>query len=274
MCPPQRALDDLPGTERLTTRIAEESRLLDRAERAASASELVLAPVQLHHRNLQRRLREAARPQGAFEFTDPESVGRTVVAAADGSTAALDRVDRLSLLRSLARDGADLPAALRSLLVGGGDAGARRAERVRSEIESLTNHHPVRVEALRDAATGLDAPIDGDAARLVDGALRAEAALRDRGRAAVSTTALLRRATRRIDRSGGDAWDAAFPEAERVSIVGVGALSAPYVDLVSALLASTAVAVEIHFRPGTGAFLDARLPELLSVPDPGREVAP
>lgn len=286
MCPHQHPRDDSSLTDRLSTHVGDESRLLDRARRASTPSELVVAPVQLHQRNLQRRLREAARPQGGFAFTDPESIGRSVAREAGGTTRSLDRIDRLALLGS--RSPSESPASpddsgpssgdadarptFRERLGTGGDTGARHVEQVRSTIESMTNFHPDRIGALRAAARDRRPPVDADAAALVDAAVDAERALRDRARGAVSRVDVLRRATRDVDRTGGAAWTAAYPDIERVSIVGVSTLSAPYVDLVCAVLATTTVDVELHLRPGTGPFLDERLPALLAVDGPGREV--
>lgn len=281
MSPRRNAAADRELLTALTTHVGDEERLLDRAERASSPSELVIAPVQLHRRNLQRRLREAADPRDAFEFTDPESTAEAVLARTDEAHVALDRVDRLSLLRSPTDTGgiaaAKLPPAVRGMDVdepAGDDRtrDARHAEQVRSEVESMTNFHPARIDALRDATGELRAPIDAESDALVARGIGIETALRERTDDGVSRAELLRRATRRIDRTDGAAWGAAFPSIDRVSFVGVSSVSAPYVDLLHAILAATDVAVEVHLRPGTGPFLEGRLPELLAVDDPGREV--
>lgn len=273
--------DDRELLTSLTTHVGDEERLLDRAERTSSPSELVIAPVQLHRRNLQRRLREAADPRDAFEFTDPESAAEAVLARTDGTHVALDRVDRLSLLRSPTDPGgiaaSELSPAVQGVDVDGRAVDdrtrdAQHAEQVRSEVESMTNFHPARVDALRDATDDLRAPIDAESDALVARGIGIEAALRERTDDAVSRADLLRRATRRIDRTDGSAWAAAFPAIDRVSFVGVSSVSAPYVDLLHAILAATDVAVEVHLRPGTGPFLEGRLPELLAVDGPGREV--
>lgn len=276
----------------LTTYVGDEERLLDRARRTASPSELVIAPVQLHQRNLQRRLRETAEPRDAFDFVDPESVGERILSSTDrtdgtlsethgihethGTHVALDRIDRLSLLRSLvdsgSTGGSELPPAVRELGVDGRESGEQHVEQVRSEVESMTNFHPARVDALRNATSDVRAPIDDEADSLVDGGIAIETALRERTSKAVSKADLLRRATRYVDGTDGTAWQAAFPEIDRVSFVGVSSVSAPYVDLLHAMLAATDVSVEIHLRPGTGAFLDDRLPELLAIDGPGQEV--
>lgn len=291
MNPRQHAAADRELLTSLTTYVGDEERLLDRARRTASPSELVIASVQLHQRNLQRRLREAAEPRDAFDFVDPESVGERILSATDGTDGtdethgihethethvSLDRIDRLSLLRSLtdsgSTGGSELPPAVRELGVGGRESGEQHVEQIRSEVESMTNFHPTRVDALRNATSNIRAPIDDEADSLIDGGIAIETALRERTSKAVSKADLLRRATRYVDGTDGGAWQAAFPEIDRVSFVGVSSVSAPYVDLLHAMLAATDVSVEIHLRPGTEAFLDDRLPELLAIDGPGREV--
>ncbi|WP_241686144.1 hypothetical protein [Halorubrum amylolyticum] len=249
----------------------EEERLLDRAERTATPTELVLAPTELHHRNLQRRLRDAARPHNAFAFVDPETVAEDLLEAASLTPTSLDRVDRLAILQSIPADPADQPPGLRPLLAARRDTGPQHLEQVRSEIESMTNFHPTRIEALRDITDDFAHPIADDATTLIDGGLAVETWLRGRTAKAVSKTALVRRATRHLDRSDGDTWTACYADIERVSLVGVSSISAPHADFLHGLCTATDVDIEIHLRPGTGEYLSERLPDLLAVASPGQE---
>jgi len=249
----------------------EEDRLLDRAKRTATPTELVLAPTELHHRNLQQRLRDAARPHNTFAFVDPETVAEELLEAAASTPTSLDRVDRLAILQSLPADSTDQPPGLRPLLSTRRDTGPQQLEQVRSEIESMTNYHPTRIEALHDVTDDFAHPIADDATTLIDGGLAVEAWLRGRTAKAVSKTALVRRATRHLDRSGGDAWTDRYPEIERVSLVGVSSISAPHADFLHGLCTATDVDIEIHLRPGTGEYLSERLPDLFAVESPGLE---
>ena len=249
----------------------EEERLLERADRTATPTELVLAPTELHRRNLQRRLRERARPQNAFEFVDPETVAEELLAAADTTPTSLDRVDRLALLQSLPSATPDQPPGLQPLLSTQHDTDPQQLEQIRVEIESMTNFHPDRVAALRDVTDAFAGPIADEATTLVDGGLAVETWLRDRTVKMVSKTALLRRATRRLD-GDDEVWTDRYPDIERVSLVGVSSIPAPEVDFLRSLCTATTVEIELHLRPGTSEYLTTHLPDLLSIEDPGQEV--
>ncbi|MFC7185993.1 hypothetical protein [Halorubrum yunnanense] len=248
----------------------EEERLLERADRTATPTELVLAPTELHRRNLQRRLRERAQPQNAFEFADPETVAEELLAATDSTPTSLDRVDRLALLRSLPSEPADQPPGLHPLLSTQHDTGPQQLEQIRVELESMTNFHPDRIAALRDVTDEFASPIADEATTLVDGGLAVETWLRDTAKA-VSKTALLRRATRRLD-GDDEVWTDRYPDIERVSLVGVSSIPAPEVDFLHGLCTATTADIELYLRPGTAEYLTTRLPDLLSIERPGREV--
>lgn len=232
----------------------------------------MLAPTELHQRNLQRRLREAARPQNAFTFVDPETVAEELLAATDTTPTHLDRVDRLAILQSLPAELAEQPPGLRSLLDTRRDEGAQQLEQVPSEIESVTNFHPARVEAVRSVTDEFARPIADETTTLVNGGVAIERWIRGRTAKTVSKAALLRRATRHLDRTDDNPWTERYPDIEQVSFVGVSSISAPYVDFLHALCTATGADIEIHLRPGTGDFLTERLPELLTIDNPGREV--
>ena len=58
----------------------------------------------------------------------------------------------------------------------------------------------------------------------------------------------------------------------RLTVVGLSSISAPQADFVHALLKSTSVDVHLHFRQRTGQYLEERVPSLLDIENPGREV--
>lgn len=253
----------------VAVRVGAVSSLLGRASAAAEPTELVVAPVELHRRNLQRRLREAHAPKDAFAFVDAPAVAKAVLDAAGERSRPIDRIDRLSLCRSaLAADAVDVPRRLR----GDAEGMPQVVEQVRGEVESVTNFHPARVEAFEATADGLYEPVDADARDVLDVALDAERALRERTPKAVSDTALVRRATRLLAATAGEAWTDAYPNIERVSLVGVSSVSAPQADLLGVLADETDAAVTVYARRGTGSYLEARLPSLLDVAEPGAEV--
>ncbi|MBX0325689.1 hypothetical protein EGH21_21975 [Halomicroarcula sp. F13] len=255
----------------VTLHVGAELELLDRACHAPRSTELVVAPVELHQRNVQRRLREARAPKDAFEFDDPVGLSRDVLRASDASTAAIDRIDRLTLVRAILDESASASPTV-SLPVGTPSGDPQYVEQIRTDVERATNFHPERVAAWDDAAGELDAPIDADTAALLETALDVERALRARTEEAVSETELVRRATRDLAATDGAAWAAAYPEIRRLSLVGLSSVSAALADLLHALVATTTLEVHVYFREGTGAYLEGRFPSLLGVEDPGLEV--
>ncbi|WP_435097135.1 hypothetical protein [Halorubrum sp. N11] len=262
--------DEIP--DRLTLHVGEEGRLFERARQRPTPTELVVSPVELHQRNVQRRLREARLPNDAFRFADPVGLCTTVLEAASRPTAAVDRVDRLSLIRSLLGPAESAVPADLLLPTGVSSRDPRQVEQIRTEVEAITNFHPNRIAAWTETTAALDEPIGDEAEDLLDAGLGIERELRDRTTEAVSETALLRRATRSITATNGSAWAEAYPEIDRLTLLGLSSLSAPHTDLVNGLLTATSLAVDVHFREGTGEYLRRRVSDLLAVGDPGTEV--
>ena len=259
-------------TDGLTLHCGDEHQIFERAQRCSRPTDLIVSPVELHQRNIQRRLREAGRSKDTFSFGDPVEIAIDLCTAANHDTTTIDRIDRLTLLRSILN--AQSAEAQREISLPPEYAGVdpQPVEQLRTEVETATNFHPERIAAWRETATTLDAPVNHDTNAILDSAIQTEQALRDRTGNAISETELLRRATRSIQETDGSVWDATYPHIERLSLVGVSSLSAPHTDLVHAMLAATSVDVHIHFRAGTGEYLTNRVNELLGVEDPGREV--
>jgi len=264
---PDRRDDEIP--DRLTLHVGDEGRLFERSRPRSRPNELVVSPVELHQRNVQRRLREARLPKDAFRFEDPVGVCLRVLESAGRPTGAVDRVDRLSLIRSIFGVTAPDDSTGFALSTGAPSRDPRRVERIRTEVEALTNFHPERLSAWTGTAAELDGPIDAEADAVLDAALGIERELRDRTAEAVSETALLRRATRSITATNGSVWREAYPDIDRLTLLGLSSLSAPHTDLVNALLTATAVEIHVHFREGTGEYLRRRVPGLLAIADPG-----
>lgn len=264
--------DDLP--DNLAVYTGGEERLFERAKACPKPTEIVVTSVELHRRNLQRRLRERSLPKDAFEFSDPVGVSKRLLQNAGEPTRAIDRIDRLTLLRSILSDVDDTGLELSSKIPQSISTDAQGVEQLRTEVESVTNFHPGRVESWKQVAKQLNEPIDQEAAERLTVALDVERELKSRTQQgkAVSETELIRRATRTLIETDGSIWDEAYKSIDRITFLGLGSLSATHADIVHALIQSTSVELDIHFRPGTGEYLSERLLTLLDVENPGQEV--
>ncbi|MFC7074711.1 hypothetical protein ACFQJ7_08410 [Halovenus rubra] len=250
--------------QNLTLIVGDEESLLSRATH--SSTEVVLAPVELHRRNVQRRLRERRLPTDRFDIAAVTDFSERLLQESGYKTATIDRIDRLTILRSLLVDGKHRitgPAV---------PADPQEGEQIRAEVENVTAFHPSRHEQLRTVADGLAAPIDADGTELVDAAVDIERCLRDRTDDAVSEVQNVRRATRTLIETEGGLWTTAYPDVERLSLVGVSSIPAAYVDLLHALLETTAVSITVYFRRGTGPYLAECFPKLLDISGPGTVV--
>ncbi|WP_218149972.1 hypothetical protein [Natronobacterium haloterrestre] len=252
--------------------MGDEEHLFERARCCSQPTELVVAPVELHRRNVQRRLRERNAPKDAFAFDDPEGVSKGILSAAGEPNKAIDRIDRLAQVRSILTELAEGDMDPLSLPPGVSSHDSRYIEQIRTEVEAVTNFHPERIEVWKHAADGLYAPIDSETGEILNLALAVERRLQNRTAKATSETDLVRRATRTIVSSSGSAWTEAYPEIERVTLLGLSGLSAPHADLLHALLATTSIDVHVHFREGSGAYLKRRMPALLDIEGPGQVV--
>ncbi|WP_418282053.1 hypothetical protein [Halorubrum sp. DTA98] len=258
--------------ERLTLYVGDEDELFERARRSTRPTELVVSPVELHQRNIQRRLREKNLSKDAFSFEDPVQLSIRLLESTERPTTTIDRIDRLTLLRSIlaettSQESSEIPFPPRFT-----SREPQQVEQIRTEVETVTNFHPERVAAWRDTADELDSPIDATATELLDTALGLERGLRERTSKAVSETELVRRATRSLMATDGSVWERAYPRIERLTLLGLSTLSAPHTDLVHGILATTTVEVHIHFRSESGVYLEDRAGDLLAVTDPGTEV--
>lgn len=250
----------------LTLHVGNAESLLERAESSSEQNELIFAPVELHRRNIQRRLRESEIPHSGLHFSDPAEVAVQLLETADLSTITIDRIDRLSMIRSV------LSAENSSISSPTIPSDPQSVEQIRTEIETVTGFHPERIGALREISADLTAPIDKDSTEILDAAVTIEQLLRQQTTKSVSDVELVRRATRVILSTHGDVLQEAFPSLNRVSLVGVSSIPAAHIDLLHAILTSLSVPVDIHFRLGTGTYLSQRLSQLLDVTEPGAVV--
>jgi hypothetical protein len=258
--------------ESVTVHVGDVEPLLGWADHASHVSNVVIAPVELHRRNLKLCLTDANRPLDAFAFTGPATVASYVLETAGKSSKALDRVDRLALLGDILSGENEATDRFR-LVVGGEPAQSGNAiEQARRELEVTTNYHPDRVREFRQAVESVPSPIDVDAGDLLDGTLAVERALRRRSEKSPSDGALIRRATRTVIDTDGAAWDEAYPSVERLALVGLSTVPATLVDLFSGVTSRCDVEAHLFLRRGTGSFLEHRLPDVWSVPEPGRVV--
>ena len=247
--------DAIPAS--VTVHVGDVGTLLGWAEHASRISTIVIAPVELHRRNLKLRLTDANLPLDAFAFTGPAAVASHVLETAEQSSKALDRVDRLALLGEILSGENEATDRFR-LVFGGEPAQSGNAvEQARRELEVATNYHPDRVRAFRRVVESARSPIDVDASDLLDGTLAVERALRRRSEKVPSD---------------GAAWDDAYPTVKRVALVGLSAIPATLVDLLSAIRSWCDVEAHVFLRRGTGPFLEQRLNDVWSVPNPGRVV--
>lgn len=228
--------------------------------------------MELHQRNIQRRLREANKPKDVFEFDDPVGVCRTILRGKSASAEAIDRIDRLALIRALLDNSSVSASPTVSLPAGIGTRDPQHVEQIRTEVETVTNFHRERIAAWENVSAELAMPIDTETAELLEAALDVERGLRERTSKAISETELVRRSTRTLFETDGVAWKKAFAQIERLSLVGLSTISAALADFVHALVATTRLDVHVHFRAATGKYLTNRVPDLLDVSAPGQVV--
>ena len=265
---------DLP----FEVRVGETDALWASAARSPTERHLVVTPVQLHRRNVKRRLREDARPRSEFAFARLVDVARDLAGAArkatdaEPTTETLDRIDRLALTRRVLRDEA-FPSETLARAVGAPAADrAERIERARTSLGMVTGFHPDRLDALRVVADETTGAAAEDARDLLEGLVALQVALGERTDAAVADTDLLRVATRHVAATPA-VWAEAYPEIERLSVAGVSMLTATLEDFLRTVGGRTAVDVSLYLRAGTGPAIADQLRGQDAAYDPGVDVS-
>jgi ATP-dependent helicase/nuclease subunit B len=267
----RRSCRDLEACS-LNNHVGDVEKILEWARHAERVANLVLAPVELHRRNLKIRLTEAGLPLDAFSFTGPTAVASRLLTTAGESSKALDRIDRLSLLSDILADENEATKRFRMVLGGDLAQSGQVVEQARTELETTTNYHPDRVDAFRRVAESHSTPINVDASDVLGGTLAVERELRRRSDKAPSDGGLIRRATRTLVDTDGTVWENTYGGIDRIALVGLSNIPATYLDLLAAVAATCDVEVHVFLRRGTGKYLEQRLSVFRPVEKLGRVV--
>ena len=245
-------------TASLTVHVGTAAMLFDRATRRTSATDLVLTPERLHKRNVKRALAERSQPRSSLRLASPGDVARDVrTHAADQG--ALDRADRLRLLKAVLADPDVASDPLRAVVGPNLAAHAETIEAAREEVTTVAGGAGERRDALDTVADSLPDPAARETRALLDGLDAIAGALAERADRPVSTAVALRTARDAIVRSDGAAWTDAYPEIERLSLAGVSTVESPLLDLLGVVAAYTDTDVHCVLRVGTGPRIAARL---------------
>lgn len=173
--PTTRRSNARPGDFPFAVRVGETDALWANAGRSPTERHLVVTPVQLHRRNVKRRLREDARPRSEFAFARLFDVARDLAGAArkatdvEPTTETLDRIDRLALTRRILRE-ESFPAETLARVVGAPAADrTERIERARTSLSVVMGFHSDRLAALRAVADETMGAAAADARDLLEG---------------------------------------------------------------------------------------------------------
>lgn len=240
--------------------IGDLSHLWEETARAPTPRHLVVTPTDLHQRNLEERLRKHQWPHSNFEFRRIGELAGDITGEQTPVSTALDRVDRLALIREVIEeaDGSvydHLAAALGVPL----EKHIERLERTRSELELVTGFHPIRMEAFVSQLGDQRDPSTEETLDLLAGVSRLHRDLQRRLSSngdslptqAVSKTSLLCRALR-IQQATQSAWTDVYPSIETLSVTGTSMLTAPIADLCRLVSQTTDVDVHVHLREASG----------------------
>lgn len=244
------------------------SSLFEHARHVRNPTDVVIAPVELHRRNLKLRLTGEGLPLDSYNFTGPRNVGSRILDQIGETPRVLDRMDRLSLTEDILARECEARDRFRMVLGGAPERNVKAVEQSRTEVEAITNYHPSRVRAFRDLADSLNPPLDVDSEDVLFGSIAVDRALRRRSSKVPSTGEILRRASRKLVQSGGDLWREAYPHVERMSVVGLSSLPATVLDFMTAVMQLVDVEIHLFFRGVTGRLLAERL-SVMVVDSPG-----
>lgn len=245
--------------------------LLDRATVDKVVTDIVIAPGAFDRRTIKGRLAKQDAVWWNLDLTTETDFVKTVLQTRAQSPEYLDRIDRLQLIETVLESDDRLSAAFQNVLGYAPLNAVEDVERVRSVVELLTNYHPERVAALKEW-TPTNPGIAADLNDMLTGVQDLEAGIRARSERMASAEALLRRTTRQLRATDGALLTEAYPEANRLWVGGISTVSAPLVDLLAAVLQTTAIEVTIITRPASGSVIEERFTELLPDEGLGNEV--
>lgn len=240
--------------------IGDLSHLWDETSRSSTPHHLVVTPTDLHQRNLEEHLRKHQWPHSNFKFRRIGELAGDITTEQSPVSTALDRVDRLALIREVIEE-ADGPvydhlaAALGAPL----EKHIERLERTRSEFELVTGFHPARMGAFVSLLGNQPDPSTEETLDLLAGVSHLHRDLQRRLSSngdtlpsqAVSKTSLLCRALR-ILQATQSAWTSVYPSIETLSVTGTSMLTAPIADLCRLVSQTTTVDVHVHLREASG----------------------
>ena len=251
--------------------ICEAAKLVERAERARQPTDIVLAPEQLHRRNLKRAIAETNRPRSSLALRTPATVGTELVSM-DQQTdpTVLDRTDRLRLIEEIVGQQPDDISQLTRVFGTALTTQLEQIEAARTEVSLLTGYQPSRLSAFENVCTSVDSVAGLDALDLFTGINNLEDHLRSQGDEYVSTAAVLEAGRKLLEASGGDIWRERYPSIERINVVGISTLGTPLLDFLTALGRETSVTVHLYLRASTGPRIANRLPSRIeTMPESG-----
>lgn len=255
------------------THIGDLDHLWKDTARATTPRHLVVTPTDLHQRNLEERLRKQQWPKSNFEFRRIGELAGGLCGARTSTSTALDRVDRLVLIKDVIRE-ADTPVYdnLGAVLGSPLEKHIERLERTRSELELVTGFHPRRMEALALLLDDQSVPLTEDYLDILAGVSHLHSDLQRRLSSnsdslptqAVSKTSLLCRAMR-VLRTDQSIWTQVYPDIETLSVTGTSMFTAPIADLCRLVSQSTDVDVHAYLRKKSGPKICQQLPTDCSV---------
>lgn len=249
------------------------SSLLKHGEHAETATELVLAPVDLHRRVIKHRLADEGRPRDSIRLCKPVDVVTDLLETTTGDTpGTVDRIDRLPLLKDLLQRHDEVAERFQLIFGAAPAESVKLVEQARTEIESITGYHPERVDLFREWCHNRDDPVGADGLDILEATVEIERQLRRRTDRVTSKEALVRWGCREVSRSNGDLWTDKFAHIDRVWLCGVSTITASLGDLVTCLTSMTDVDVNIYVRDASGTVLRERLPQVVDIEEPGKEV--
>jgi len=255
------------------------SHLWEDTARATTPRHLVITPTDLHQRNLEERLRKERWPHSNFKFRRIGELAGEITSEKTPVSTALDRVDRLALIREVIAE-TDKPvykhlaAALGSPLANY----IERLERTRSELELVAGFNPTRMDAFASLLGDQADPATIDTLDILAGVSHLHRDLQRRLSSgenshptqAVSKTSLLCRAIRTLH-ANPSVWTSVYPSIEALSVTGTSMLTAPIEDVCRLVSQTTDVDVHIHLRGVSGPQIRRQLSPESGVEQPGTQ---